>query len=341
MTVDTEKPKPKKTRSPKRKVLTDKMVADLPRKATTFFHPDPEMGRFGIRVKPHGPPHAYTVICRDCYGKQVWHKVGDTGPGLPIKEAREKARVVIERIQKGLPPKEEPPAKKDTVADVCAKYLQLHVTLKQVISAPDIERMIAGYILPTWGDRVFTELGRADMTRLLDHIELVGLGKKRRGAKNGPRSRQADQVRGLLVTIGKWHQKRIDNYTCPWTGMDRRVPKDDRKRSHQLEDDELRAIWNAAETLGADGALFQLLLLTGQRREKVVRMTWSSIAADGTWTIPRLSSREKGTAEKLRLPRQALAILAKVPRFAGNDFVWILEQQVQDQKHRRRQGHPR
>ena len=320
MTAIAEQPK---KRSPKRKVLTDKMVADLPRKATTYFHPDPEMGRFGVRVKPHGPPHAYTVIARDPYGKQRWFKVGDTGAALPIAEAREQARVVIERIKKGEPPKEEPPVKKDTVADVCDNYLRLHVTLKQVISAPDIKRMIAGYILPTWGDRVFTELGRTDMTKLLDRIELVGLGKKRRGAKNGPRSRQADQVRGLLVTIGKWHQKRIDNYTCPWIGMDQRVPKDDRKRTHQLEDDELRAVWKACETLGVDGALFRILLLSGQRREKVVQMTWSSIAADGTWTIPRLSPREKGTAEKLKLPRQALAIMAKLPRYAGNDYVFI------------------
>ena len=35
----------------------------------------------------------------------------------------------------------------------------------------------------------------------------------------------------------------------------------------------------------------QLLLLTGQRREKVAAMRWSDIAIDGTWTIPSLGGR--------------------------------------------------
>ena len=320
-TVQNDRPQ----RRARRQVLTDKMIADLPRKAKPYFYGDPEMPRHGVRVVPGGPPHSFYVVARSPGGRQRWKKIGDTGAALPIKEAREKARHVIERIAQGLEPEEPVPVVKDSVADVCANYLKLHVEKNKILTAPDIRRMLSNYVLPAWGKRVFTDLKRSDVTALLDHIEAVGLGKKKksRGAPKGSRSRQADQVLALLTAIGRWHQGRVDDWTCPYAGMKRRVLKDDRARSRQLDDDELRAVWLAAEKLGADGAFFQVALLCAQRREKVVTMKWSAIAPDGTWTIPRLSNREKNTADKLRLPRQALDILKRVPRFAGNDYVFV------------------
>ena len=53
-------------------------------------------------------------------------------------------------------------------------------------------------------------------------------------------------------------------------------------------------MWKRAETNGSFGAFFRLLLLTGQRREKVAAMRWEDIK-DGVWTIPS-EAREKGTA---------------------------------------------
>jgi integrase len=69
------------------------------------------------------------------------------------------------------------------------------------------------------------------------------------------------------------------------------------------------------------GALIRLLLLTAQRREKILTMRWSDISPDGVWTIPT-APREKGNAGSLKLPPQALAIIAAQPRFVGNDFLF-------------------
>ena len=41
------------------------------------------------------------------------------------------------------------------------------------------------------------------------------------------------------------------------------------------------------------GALVKLLLLTAQRREKVVSMRWADVSVDGVWSIPS-GPREKG-----------------------------------------------
>jgi integrase len=57
------------------------------------------------------------------------------------------------------------------------------------------------------------------------------------------------------------------------------------------------------------------LLLTGQRREKVVTMKWDDIVG-GVWHIPS-EAREKTSAGTLRLPAAVLDIVAAQLRIAG------------------------
>jgi integrase len=61
-------------------------------------------------------------------------------------------------------------------------------------------------------------------------------------------------------------------------GMGRR--KGNGKRERTLSDDEIRAVWKAAEQSGTFGALVKVALLTAQRREKVVTIKWSDLADD-------------------------------------------------------------
>ena len=61
-----------------------------------------------------------------------------------------------------------------------------------------------------------------------------------------------------------------------------------------------------------------MLLLTGQRREKVCRMRWADIV-DGVWTVPHTAG-EKGVGGRLRLPPQVLAIINNQARVS--DFVF-------------------
>ena len=88
-----------------------------------------------------------------------------------------------------------------------------------------------------------------------------------------------------------------------------------------MSDDELRRVWQAAGDAGAFGGMVRMLLLTGQRREKVANMRWSDVSPDGVWSIPR-APREKGTPGSLVLPEAALAIIRVQPRFASNPHVF-------------------
>ena len=80
-------------------------------------------------------------------------------------------------------------------------------------------------------------------------------------------------------------------------------------------------VWNAAADAGAFGAIIKLLLLTAQRREKILTLRWSDINAGGVWTI-RKEPREKGNAGALKLSDDALSIIRALSRFAGNEFVF-------------------
>jgi integrase len=295
-------------RRQRRRVLTDKMVAELPRRSAPYFHPDPELPKHGIRVRTSGPG-AYTVICRDPYGKQKWTKIGSTAE-MKISEAREIARAAIKRVEAGLAPFEAPKPKPHSVENVAHEWLKRHVEKNELRTAAERRRIVEKYILlPSWRDRVFVDIKRRDVAALLDHIE----------DQHGPA--MADQVLNVLRSMASWVQQRDDDYAPPFVKGMRRTPLQDRKRARILDDSELRRVWQAAGNAGTYGALVKLLLLTAQRREKVLTMRWSDVSSSGVWTIPT-APREKGNPGALRLPKQALAVLKSIPRFAGNDQVF-------------------
>jgi integrase len=298
---------PRRQRRPRRKTLTDKMVAALPRRPTPYFHGDPELPKHGIRVRPAGPC-SYTVITRDPYHKQRWVKVGSVAE-MTITEARVVARTVIRRVEAGLAPFEAPQQEPESVAAVAGNWLARHVDKNRLRTAAELRRHVEKYVLPHWAERAFVDIKRRDIAELLDHIEDA----------HGPA--MADAVLSTLRSIATWVQSRDDSYTPPFTKGMRRVPAQARKRARILDDAELRAVWLAAAEAGTYGHLIRLLLLTAQRREKVLSMRWSDIDADGVWTIPT-SPREKGTPGSLKLPAQALAIIRALPRFVGNDYLF-------------------
>jgi integrase len=51
----------------------------------------------------------------------------------------------------------------------------------------------------------------------------------------------------------------------------------DRKRNRILNDDEIRAMWNAADSSGSYGAVLKVLLLTGPRKDKVATIKWAEL----------------------------------------------------------------
>jgi integrase len=243
-----------------------------------------------VRVPPEGPL-VFAAVARGPYGKQVWATLGSTAE-LRIEQARE----AIRRIKAGRPAFEPPPPKTDGVATVLADWLKRRVHKAGMRRAAEYERIIRVYVLPHWADRAFEELRRSDVAKLLDYVE----------DQHGPA--QADAVLSVLRMVGSWWRDRSDDYVSPFSGIKSRVPLQHRRRDRVLADDELRRIWTACDQLDAFGALVKLLLLSGQRLEKVRTLRWNDISPDGPGrSRPRSGRRAMAASCSCRSWRSTLS----------------------------------
>ena len=294
------------TRRQRRKTLTNKMVATLPRRAKRYVLADPEQRGLYIRVMPKGA-NVYAAVTRDLYGKQVWATLGGADV-LKIDEARDQARKVIRRIREGKPAFEPPAVVPESFRGVAEDWLKRHVIAKGLRSRFEIERLLKQSVYPLWGKRSFVDIRRSDIAKLLDHVQ----------DHSGPS--QADHVLAIIRGISNWYTARHDDYASPFVRGMRRTDPETRTRSRILDDDELRQVWHAVEGAGAFGALIRILLLCAQRRGVTVRMKWSDIS-NGVWEIAT-EEREKGNFGAAKLPDEALAIINAQPKFKGNPYVF-------------------
>jgi integrase len=200
-------------------------------------------------------------------------------------------------------------AEAGSVKQVAEDWVKRYVAKKGLRSQREIERILNHYVYPAWERRKFFEIKRADVNELLDRLE------DKHGAP------QADCVLATLRSMMNWYATRNDKYSTPIVrGMQRdQREASEKARSRILDDEEIRLVWKACDEVGTFGALVKLLLLTAQRKDKVVNMRRQDII-DGVWTIP-WTKREKHNAGKLKLPQMALDIIAAQPVIDSNPFV--------------------
>jgi integrase len=234
-------------------------------------------------------------------------------PALTLAGARKAAAEALHERERGNDPAatkeaaklKAAEAKADTLAAVCASYLKREGgklrTIHQRVS------ILNRLVLPVLGDRPLSEIRRSEIVALLDKIE----------DENG--QRMADVTLAVLRKVLHWHELRDENFRSPIIrGMSRWNAKEHR-RARILDDNELRALWTAAE--GPFGVVVRLLLLTAARRSEVAAMRWGELDAEGVWTLPAARSKTKTDVPR-PLSRAALSLLKEQPQIDGCDFVF-------------------
>jgi integrase len=95
------------------------------------------------------------------------------------------------------------------------------------------------------------------------------------------------------------------------------------KRTRVLQDEELRAVWEASfETEYPYGPLFRMLIMTGQRRSEVSAARWREFDFDAMlWSIPGTRMKNK-MVQVVPITDDLMALLKTLPRFRAGDCLF-------------------
>jgi len=234
---------------------------------------------------------------------------------VELEAARKIARKLFGEVASGRDPageqREDAKRQAETLQAVCERYLTREG--KNLRSFAQRRGTLTRLVYPVLGSRPIAEVRRRDINALLDKVQ------DERGTP------MADLVLSLLRKIFNWYAVKggaDDDFMSPIVrGMARSNPSE-RERDRILSDDELRAVWKAAEEYpGAPwGQYIRLLLLTATRRGEVAGMSWDEEQGD-TWTIPKSRYKTKPKEDVVfPLSKAALKVLAEVPRIQGSEY---------------------
>ncbi len=195
----------------------------------------------------------------------------------------------------------------NTLKAICEEYIKLDG--KNLRSAGWREQILERLVYPELGAEQIGDIKRSDIVRLLDKIE----------DENG--ATMADKTLAIVRKVMNWHVSRSDDFLSPIVrGMERGKPEE-RARERTLTDDELRAVWRAAESsAGPFGRLVRFILLTAARRTEAGAMTWGEL--EDEWTLP---ASRNGTKVDLVRPLSAEAWAVLPAKVIGCPFVFTTD----------------
>ena len=250
-------------------------------------------------------------------GKQRKARIG-TFPAMSLADARAQALSLHSAVASGEDPTSERRQRGAHGASTAINtYLSTYSAANHRHRTREEVRRLLGDAKEAWAEHRLDEIMPSDVVTLLDACA------KRRSPT------QSNRLYSYLSGFFNWAADRhmIDNVPIR-RGM--KSIKREVARDRWLTDDELRAVWNAAEVFGYPfGPLVQILILTGQRLRQVAGMRWDELAdLDGDltlWRVPR--ERMKGKREhEVPLSSPAVEILKRVGRIGlSEEFVFATQ----------------
>ncbi len=293
----------------------DKAAALHGAERTTFW--DTALPGFGLMVTSRG--HR-SYVCQYRAGR-ISRRL-TLKAGLSLTEAKREAKAILGAVAKGRDPLQEKRAKVSVQANslksVAEEYLKREGKGLRNSTLRDKHADFRLYIFPRFGARPIDGIRRSEVVNLLDKVE----------DEAGPVA--AQHAFATLRRLMNWHASRSDEFRSPIVrGMSRVQPKEI-ARSRVLTDDELRAVWQAAEATpaAAYGHLVKFILLTATRLKEAADMTRGELNADGTeWLIP--AARYKGKHDHLiPLSGTAQMVFAAIPKIGSRGWVFTSNGQV-------------
>lgn len=283
----------------RRAPLNDVTLRNLPAPANGVAQfPDGKIAGMGVRVTAGGVKSFFLEYRLNGTKRRL--SLGRY-PVTTLQKARAKAMAALVMIAEGEDPKGEDTEAQsfpDALAEFVENYCRRH---NRASTAAETERLLRANFEEAWRKRTIDSITRADIANAIEPMMKRGTHAAARHAFAAVRKFFSWQV----------EQGRLPMSPC--AGM--KPPAKASHRDRVLSDDELKAIWNAAEAQGFPfGRITQLLMLTAQRRTEVSSMTWDEVdLATGTWTIPAERTKN-GKPHVVPLTAGARVVIECIPR---------------------------
>ena len=291
--------------------LTAKTVENLkpdPNRRVTIS--DMNLPGFGLRISQKRKI-SWFIIYRAASGKQRRMTLG-TYPRLSLAEAREAARRALGKTELGFDPQEEKQARRrqtpktfnDLKVEFIEKYARVHTR-----HADGTDSRLARAFGDSLGQRAIEDITKRDVIDSLDDLIACGVGVGTNRALAAGRKMFNWAIEQGYLTIS------------PFQGI--RAPVKENSRDRVLTEDEIGLFWTGCDSMGWPfGPLFQLLLLTAQRRGETAAIRWCDLDLDAkSWTIPKEMTKSH-RSHVVPLSPQAMDVIEAIPRIEGSEYLF-------------------
>jgi integrase len=240
-------------------------------------------------------------------GKVVPVLIGNAAVMPQLAEWRKRGRELAQLATQGIDPRRQKTEAAPTVKEVVGHYLGQHAIHRMRLDYYKETKRALTVDLKPIEDQPIDKIVRRDVRILLGGIVARG------------RAPHASHVLSYIRPMFRWAVDQEIIANNPAAGVPDPDPRkrQDRERDRYLDDAEIPAFWAACDQIGGlFGPLFQLLLLTAQRRDEVAGMTWPELDLEKRiWALPRERTKND-KAHVVHLSALALEIIKVVPRLS-------------------------
>ena len=258
---------------------------------------------FGVRVTGRGVK-SYFVVTR--LGRQKIRVTLGKYPALPLADARDKAREVLESAMGGVDPRRTTPTAPKTIEALIEEFERRHLPNLKPKTQMQYRNALKNFAQRFKGRDPVT-INKREVRAMLD--DMVDDGTPIHANRN----------LAVVRKLFNWAVERGILDVSPCYGL--KAPLKEKQRTRFLCMAEIKSLWSVLDTVHPiQSAFVRTLLLTGQRRETVATMRRSNIE-NGVWTIPREKMKGDRT-HSIPLPSQLIELIDILPRQGDEDIVF-------------------
>lgn len=309
------------------RVAKELSPVEVKRLTRTGMHAVGGVTGLGLQISPNGQSRHW-IYRTTIAGKRRHMGIGPY-PTVTLAMARELAREAYLKIRAGIDPIEERKATQSalvaaqkrglTFADAMEKYLGIKLAeFENAKHRKQWRNTLDTYAAPAIGKMLVADVTVQDVRRVLEPIWQ-------------DKTNTASRLRGRIEAVLSWATvagHREGDNPARWKGnLSEILPKPSKvsKVAHQPAlalDDAYAWFADLQKREGMGARALEFLAMTASRSGEVRGATWSEIDLDaGIWTIPA-DRMKMGKEHRVPLTSEAVAMLERLPRFEGSDFVF-------------------